>query len=1226
MAKILSKYASLPDISQEIEFQSQKDYIEALSYNSTLKAKKDLDKPYTFREWYNTRYNILPGQEYVLYNQYLSQWYEDRKSSSISTTINTQDAYIEILNQLKSSIEDIDEIDIDDPASIVDNIPVFSKKIKDITHYFIAKKESLRKSKLKYNMVGTNLGLERLFYEYLLKAFTQNESNKIVSTEGIPELSAAQNLQVMIEDLYDDSTYFDRDPNLPVSAYFINTTTSTEHLTSHGLTSDDFDWLYNTGVSQLCADNPLLWAVDEVLSLYNNGLPLSAIEDTTTNILNDYNRINLTKKYLGTDQFIISGGYYTLPTDTLTYGISAGNNWFYWPSGSVSNVTSLAKYDDLPLSATTLSSLGYASSSYQTADVIFVRKGDDIKGAWLQSPNIGTEYSYMSAKLLASTSNNFAYPFPGYGLSGDDIEWTGRQYSNLDYTCLFLNKEIKKQIADLYWKTKLPSTEQISSINIHETNLISQGATPGSDIVAADVILIRPSLNTNNTVYNNSLSGAWLYKLDSTNIIIDVGTNNILWPYEKFDTTSIISEKLDFSTVCLDINLSSIPLSTWNQGVTAVEYDDADVIYKINNGVETEAAYLSSTGFIKLDYQNNDWVSLSTISDMIIRPGDHIKYIHRDTKTIGTSSIEASAFSLNISLSGWNYTTKSFDGTSSGIRPIWVDIVIDRVPENLYKGYDIWGGNAIVSGDNYIVHPKVSNLYLSGDLPIEYYNKGNTFIWTQLIGKTTYNYNAPQWKKLDLSTDTIPSYLPISVKQLVVSGSNDISDIIFQCAHDDLQSVNYFATNSFIWNQEVRDSTLGLPPTGGAWHAILSGNLVTAEFPAANLTNRHYPTYASVPYIDNIHSTKDVGGYMTPKGLGVSTALTRNNYNILETRGQTDQNAKIFQNIETYNNDVGLTKTFQNTPVSTVQVDSEWMKCQFIEGNQAGVIKNPGIYQEFVPYQSTFESYHYKNKTGILQQQDTFDQYTIINESLTGSELIQWDTDIFGNQYGLYQGSELTLWVRNLKGEASPSIESLINVYENLIEIFDTKMDNSPGTTTSLIFSQSIKGFKIFYDTILFILDNALVMAKLDIDWEDGSIFTTPNDVNIIKIEDNMKYVDHYFFSDTKSVTLGFLINCDGLTDVSTQIRPLLFSLDLNTNDLRLIYNIDSTETDFYYSGLTTVNDIDSAALTYDKIRLIYNISFIYKDPSRGMYLISINIRQRGADFELINTKIIEPV
>lgn len=1055
MAKILSKYVNLTDSSQEIEYGSQKEYIEALSYNPKLKPKNDLERPYSFRAWYDTRSNIIPGQEYELYNQYLTTWYTDRAESGISTSIDTQQAYLDILNQLQSSFRDEltqKALDVNDPAELINEIPKYAKKIKDIARYFILKRESIRKAKLKYNMVGTNQALERLLYGYLLKAFTKNEINTAVSTIDLPELSASQNLQIVIEDLYDDSSYFDRDPLAPLSSYFINTNTVSSYLTGHNInTEDEFEWLYNTGVSQLCADNPLLWVVDDVLLQYNNGLPLSAIEDATTEILNDYNRIKLTQKYLGTDQYIISGGYYIAPSSIISMNMVSGNNWFCWPSGQTVLTVNSSNLVDLPINETSLVSDGATSSyHYTSSDVIFVRHNNELKGAWLQSPSISITTINMSAEMLAFNKTEFVYPFPGYGLMGDDIEWTGRQYNNLDKTFYFLEKNYQTEILNNYWRDRLPDTRIISPISLSSTNLIMNGAHAGTGVLDSDMIIVMPNFSPEETSHNDTVSAAWLY--------------------------------------------------------------------------------------------------------------------------------------------------------ASGGTPVWCKAIVDRLSTNEYKGYDIWHGNVLTFDP--------SDLVLRPDMHIQYYNSGTSFTWVQSATEEVYTYGTPEWKQL--SINTIGNVLS-------VTGTNITSDIIFSTEPNNPQEVNYYAVKPFQWNQVVLDSTLGLPPTGGNWVPILSGDLVLANKPYAHLTNRHYPTYASVPYIGNLYSINEAGGYMTPKNLGASIALTRNNINVLETRGQIDPNANIFQSTDTYNNDYGLTKTNQYTPVSTIEVDSEWIKSQFIEGNKKGMVFNPLTYQEFIPYQANYESIG-RNKLGILQQQDNYNQYENIALNLSGYSLKQWDNDIFGNQYALYEDtdSNKTFWVRNLLGESNVGYIGLSGVYEHVVPIYESIIGSS---VTNEEFNSLILSFRVFFDTIEFVLPEAIVMVKLNIDLNNGNIYSSANDVNTIKIESNMFYINHYFFPEDKTVTLGFLLYCEDY-----QIRPLLYSLDLETNNLSIIYNKYSDLTVFDTLMFTNIGVVDSAAITYDKLRLIYNVSFVHKKPGIGMYICSINMGQIGNTYEVLSSKIIEPI
>jgi hypothetical protein len=296
------------------------------------------------------------------------------------------------------------------------------------------------------------------------------------------------------------------------------------------------------------------------------------------------------------------------------------------------------------------------------------------------------------------------------------------------------------------------------------------------------------------------------------------------------------------------------------------------------------------------------------------------------------------------------------------------------------------------------------------------------------------------------------------------------------------------------------------------------------------------------------------------------------------------------------------------------------MRSQFIEGNRAGIITNPTTYQEFIPYQSTYETLN-KNKVGILQQQDSYEQYETVSTALSDCELIKWDNDIFGNQYGLYATTSAhnILWIRGLMGNASVGYDGLSGVYSEVIHIYSELIKT---TVTAEEFNSQILSFNIFFDTIVFVMADAIITAKLSIDFDTGGIYTTVDDINSILIESNMTYVDHYFFPTDKTVTLGFILVCDGLSVGNKQIRPLLYSLDLNTNVLSIIYNESSVETDLDEAFV----DIFSSVLTYDPIRLIYNVTFNYYDPSAGMYLISMNVQQKGGIFEAIGSKIIKPI
>ena len=348
-------------------------------------AATDSRQPYSFFEWSKKNVGIIPGKERTQYDQYLLKWYEDRDSDIVDATATVRADYIALLKQLSIAFRTDAEkelaVDInwDDIHEVEQIIPFYAKKLKEVAIYIINKREAVKKAKLKYNLVGSDSGLEALFYEYILKAFTKRS---LTSSEHItnvlepstlniiPELSAINaKFDVRVQELYDDTSYFDLDPSKQINTYFdVSGATIVDYLTGKGFDTTDVEWLYQTGVTQLCADNPLMWSVDNIIDQYQNGTPLSALESTDSTVLNDYNRIALSKKYLGTDQYFVSGGYYTPWSQNIQFDFAKGNNWFYWLSGDqIDNNDTTLDINAINLTATDLNDYGTAGDNSSTS-------------------------------------------------------------------------------------------------------------------------------------------------------------------------------------------------------------------------------------------------------------------------------------------------------------------------------------------------------------------------------------------------------------------------------------------------------------------------------------------------------------------------------------------------------------------------------------------------------------------------------------------------------------------------------------------------------------------------------------------------------------------------------------------------------------------------------------------------------------------------------------------
>jgi len=220
------------------------------SQPSSLTIKNnDVDEPLSYKEWYKTHTGIVAGQEYNVYNIYVSEWYYSRRniSSGNSQLIQIKLNYLSLLKQLQVFFTESEKekwynfINIGDEKEILLSIPYFAKKLKEISLYYIELRKKLKNTKLQYNLRGTNTGAELEVHDYILNNFTHNSNNTLhvpaYILNNIPELSAIKDtLVIQVEEIYDDHSYFDQSLTLPVSAYYdLNDATTSKFFKTKGL-------------------------------------------------------------------------------------------------------------------------------------------------------------------------------------------------------------------------------------------------------------------------------------------------------------------------------------------------------------------------------------------------------------------------------------------------------------------------------------------------------------------------------------------------------------------------------------------------------------------------------------------------------------------------------------------------------------------------------------------------------------------------------------------------------------------------------------------------------------------------------------------------------------------------------------------------------------------------------------------------------------------------------
>jgi hypothetical protein len=548
----------------------------------------DTDTPFPFRTWVQSYQGIIPGEEYNLYNQYLTDWYKNNDSKKINEKVNIKLNYLKLLRQLQPFFkqEEVEQwynsININNDKEVLLAIPFFAKKLKDIALYYYELRENIHRSKTKYNLVGTNTGLDLLLKNFLLANYTKRPNSTITIPAAIwrlvPDLSSVKDtINIEVEELYDFYNYLDHSPTIPVSGYYnLDTTEFTNYFNTLNLPVTSANWIYSTGI----------------FNVSGNSFDFAEVVDTI-NISQE-----IVNKYLGSNKATVSIQTLSAQSYFFDVPIQRGNNFFYWPSGVYkSNIENLPRFDAQPLSSVGLESIATAGSGIQDSDTIFIKTKTGTLGAWLRLNEFDITNPSMRVEFEGDSVTRFKYPFPGYGLSANDIPWTGFGLSS-DSRFSYLEQNLKLQIEKTYWSTAI-TLSSFTPIPLNSTTLVTNKAHPAVNFNFADKIRTwSEAPNYTEPVYSGPVKEAWMYKFTQTNISVASGEDNtILWPFYKIDSNLDYPADLpgDIYNQCLPVSLSSIKFdyATASNIITG-----ADTFYKIQNYQSssqdaTECAWLS---------------------------------------------------------------------------------------------------------------------------------------------------------------------------------------------------------------------------------------------------------------------------------------------------------------------------------------------------------------------------------------------------------------------------------------------------------------------------------------------------------------------------------------------------------------------------------------------------------------------------------------------------------
>lgn len=434
--------------------------------------------------------------------------------------------------------------------------------------------------------------------------------------------------------------------------------------------------------------------------------------------------------------------------------------------------------------------------------------------------------------------------------------------------------------------------------------------------------------------------------------------------------------------------------------------------------------------------------------------------------------------------------------------------------------------------------------------------------------------------------------------------------------------------------------------------------------PYANLTNRYFPTVATLPNEANLKTKAKLGGYFLPQNLGASVYLTKNiTYNL---NVSSIQPGIVYKFIEpsVYNKGRGLTEIDQDDIISHT-INNTWMKSVHSSPVFDGNLINTNVYQKFVPYQSRYETVQ-NDSNGVINARDDFEFWTgtqktvwnVTNKNfaltpekyfdlqgridtlilLPGQELYSWNTDIFGNQYGVYKNTALlnslyaastaigSLWVKTIDGTISQAPSALKLIYDNY-----RYYNFYPQLT-----SNNIVNLEVFFDTLVIQLSSTVLFEKIVFNYDTYQIenalqsylplYYTPMDEFQTKLTTSTVLSTRSFYNNYKAVVglsaatlfggnwydpksrkitictlLSSTVSANSLSilgpGVSSLIVPVLYSLDLNKLENRTrIYPTETTDFIEYVYPLNNgrnVTYMEPPVFTYNEDTKTYLTTFI---------------------------------
>lgn len=286
----------------------------------------DYNEPFTFLNFLIKTNSSESDSEFLVsqYKYYLLQWYKYKKIDKIESTDFVRSTFVGFLREVLLNFSTLEErrfvtnADFNNDLDLYSVIPFFTKKIKEICNYYSLLRQNVPFKKYENSLKGSQAGVKTLIKNEIFKALKAIE---LVSNQtNLFDLSSVKNnIGLEINELYDESQYFDLNPDLPATTY--NKTFSSDFYTSN---TNEFNTKLFTDFDKTIIDaitaypfflNDLNTSYSINFQVNSDDLQYLKDRDFINQINNlEKNNLNLNlekdliQKFIGTDYYYLSVG------------------------------------------------------------------------------------------------------------------------------------------------------------------------------------------------------------------------------------------------------------------------------------------------------------------------------------------------------------------------------------------------------------------------------------------------------------------------------------------------------------------------------------------------------------------------------------------------------------------------------------------------------------------------------------------------------------------------------------------------------------------------------------------------------------------------------------------------------------------------------------------------------------------------------------------------------